>query len=277
MAHHHLAVSKISSSVLRSCALICSTIERRRHPVDNCIEKLLYAFIFEGRTAKNRIEFVCANTFTDDCMDFFCCQRIWIFKHFCHECFIRLHRWLQALLRVLHAFFCTCSRRSAGISVSSQSAPSVSSWKIESFHRDEIDHSFEFRFCTDWAVDRNGIGMELFAHCFDCIEEVSSRAVHLVDESRYEERHICRLDAIQFQIEVQHRIRSRIQRQQPSRTRKERSTSIVKSTWPGVSMILILDPFQKTVVAAEVIVIPRSCSCSIQSMVAAPSCTSPMR
>jgi len=33
---------------------------------------------------------------------------------------------------------------------------------------------------------------------------------------------------------------------------------------------------QNAVVAAEVIVIPRSCSCTIQSMVAAPSCTSPI-
>ena len=32
---------------------------------------------------------------------------------------------------------------------------------------------------------------------------------------------------------------------------------------------------QTAVVAAEVIVIPRSCSCAIQSIVAAPSCTSP--
>ena len=34
--------------------------------------------------------------------------------------------------------------------------------------------------------------------------------------------------------------------------------------------------YQKQVVAAEVMVIPRSCSCSIQSMVALPSCTSPI-
>ena len=34
--------------------------------------------------------------------------------------------------------------------------------------------------------------------------------------------------------------------------------------------------FQKQVVAADVIVMPRSCSCSIQSMVAAPSWTSPI-
>ena len=34
---------------------------------------------------------------------------------------------------------------------------------------------------------------------------------------------------------------------------------------------------QVQVVAAEVMVMPRSCSCSIQSMVAVPSWTSPMR
>lgn len=39
---------------------------------------------------------------------------------------------------------------------------------------------------------------------------------------------------------------------------------------PGVSMILTRYPSWQ-VVAAEVIVMPRSCSCSIQSMVAAPS------
>ena len=69
----------------------------------------------------------------------------------------------------------------------------------------------------------------------------------------------------------------------PSSTRSERSTSMVKSTWPGVSMMLIRcsSPLpssarQKQVVAAEVIVMPRSCSCSIQSMVAVPSWTSPI-
>ena len=62
----------------------------------------------------------------------------------------------------------------------------------------------------------------------------------------------------------------------PSRTRSERSTSTVKSTWPGVSMMLIRWSFHSQAVAAEVIVIPRSCSCSIQSMTAAPSWTSPI-
>src|ERR671928_514 len=54
----------------------------------------------------------------------------------------------------------------------------------------------------------------------------------------------------------------------PSSTRSERSTSAVKSTCPGVSMMLICMSFQEAVVAADVIVMPRSCSCSIQSIVA---------
>ena len=62
----------------------------------------------------------------------------------------------------------------------------------------------------------------------------------------------------------------------PSRTRSERSTSTVKSTWPGVSMMLMRWSVHSAVVAAEVIVMPRSCSCSIQSIVAAPSWTSPI-
>ncbi len=62
----------------------------------------------------------------------------------------------------------------------------------------------------------------------------------------------------------------------PSSTRNERSTSMVKSTCPGVSMMLRRLLFQIAVVAAEVMVMPRSCSCSIQSMVAAPSWTSPI-
>ena len=62
----------------------------------------------------------------------------------------------------------------------------------------------------------------------------------------------------------------------PSSTRRDRSTSTVKSTWPGVSMIWTTWPFHSHFVAAEVIVIPRSCSCSIQSMTAAPSWTSPI-
>jgi hypothetical protein len=61
----------------------------------------------------------------------------------------------------------------------------------------------------------------------------------------------------------------------PSSTRMERSTSIVKSTCPGVSMMLMRVSCQKHCVTAEVMVMPRSRSCSIQSIWAAPSWVSP--
>jgi hypothetical protein len=61
----------------------------------------------------------------------------------------------------------------------------------------------------------------------------------------------------------------------PSSTRSERSTSIVKSTCPGVSIRWISCFFHSNVVAAAVIVIPRSRSCAIQSISVSPSWTSP--
>src|SRR5207237_2277585 len=58
----------------------------------------------------------------------------------------------------------------------------------------------------------------------------------------------------------------------PSKTRKERSTSTVKSTCPGVSIILtryfLSKRSQDAVVAADVIVISSYRYCYIQSMLA---------
>ncbi len=71
----------------------------------------------------------------------------------------------------------------------------------------------------------------------------------------------------------------------PSSTRSERSTSAVKSTCPGVSMMLMRclmpfhgpqEAFQAQEMAAAVIVMPRSRSCSIQSVTVVPSWTSPI-
>ena len=71
----------------------------------------------------------------------------------------------------------------------------------------------------------------------------------------------------------------------PSSTRRERSTSMVKSTCPGVSMMLSRCAWrakgprmgaQEAVVAAEVMVMPRCFSWSIQSISLERKCTSPM-
>jgi len=61
----------------------------------------------------------------------------------------------------------------------------------------------------------------------------------------------------------------------PSSTRSDRSTSTVKSTCPGVSINVTRCSFHISVVAALWIVMPRSRSWGMKSIVAAPSCTSP--
>ena len=128
---------------------------------------------------------------------------------------------------------------------------------------------------ADRQLDADRVGADARHDVVDALEEIGADLVHLVDED--DARHLVlvglapdrlglRLDAL---VAVEHATA-------PSSTRSERSTSIVKSTWPGVSMMLSRLSFQNAVVAADVMVMPRSCSCSIQSMVAAPSCTSPI-
>ena len=105
--------------------------------------------------------------------------------------------------------------------------------------------------------------------------EVGADAVHLVDErdARHTYLSACRQtvsDCGSTPPTEQNTATA------PSSTRSERSTSMVKSTWPGVSMMLTRWSRQWQVVAADVMVMPRSCSCTIQSIVAVPSCTSPI-
>ena len=110
----------------------------------------------------------------------------------------------------------------------------------------------------------------------DGVVEVGAGAVHLVDEADARDvvavglapdRLGLRLDALDGVEDGDRAV---------EHTQRLRSTSTVKSTWPGVSMMLIQWSFQRAVVAADVIVMPRSCSWSIQSMTAEPSWTSPI-
>ena len=68
--------------------------------------------------------------------------------------------------------------------------------------------------------------------------EIRADAVHLVDED--DARHVIFVglapDGFGLRLNAGDGIK---QATAPSSTRKERSTSIVKSTWPGVSMMLM--------------------------------------
>jgi hypothetical protein len=107
---------------------------------------------------------------------------------------------------------------------------------------------------------------EAVDHRLDRALEVGADPVHLVDER--DARHAVLVglapDGLGLRLDAGDRV-------EDGDGAVERSTSTVKSTWPGVSMMLTRWSRQKAVVAAEVMVMPRSCSCSIQSITAAPS------
>ena len=109
----------------------------------------------------------------------------------------------------------------------------------------------------------------------DAVEEVGAHAVHLVDEDDARDFVLIGLAPDGSDCGCTAATESN-NATSPSSTRSERSTSTVKSTWPGVSIILMRVSRHVQAVAADVIVMPRSCSWTIQSIVAAPSCTSPI-
>ncbi len=125
------------------------------------------------------------------------------------------------------------------------------------------------RWATEAGWPQSQLGFELL----NDTGRIGASAVHLVDEG--DPRNVV---AFHLAVDSQ-RLRCTPPTAQststaPSSTRSDRSTSTVKSTWPGVSMMLIVLSFQSTVVAAEVIVIPRSFSSSMWSITAPSPLTS---
>jgi thiamine monophosphate synthase len=142
-------------------------------------------------------------------------------------------------------------------------------------HVHEVDDAREVALRADRQLHRHRVRAEAVDHRLDRALEVGADPVHLVDERDARHAVLVGLAPDGLGLGSTPATESKTATA-PSSTRRERSTSTVKSTWPGVSMMLMRWSRQKAVVAADVIVMPRSCSCSIQSITAAPSWTSPI-
>ena len=88
-------------------------------------------------------------------------------------------------------------------------------------HGDKVDDAPEVVLGAHRELCRDGLGTQAIFHGLNRMEEVGADAVVLVDEGDAGNAVALRLNTATV----------------PSRTRRERSTSAVKSTWPGVSMI----------------------------------------
>ena len=109
-------------------------------------------------------------------------------------------------------------------------------------HRNEVDHPFES--ASDPIGQWTGTAFAPSLSLIDLTasKKVSADTVHFVDES-YTRNSVASCltpNGLRLRLHSGNGIEHGTA---PSRTRKERSTSMVKSTWPGVSMMLILLSF----------------------------------
>jgi hypothetical protein len=138
----------------------------------------------------------------------------------------------------------------------------------------QVDHALEGVLAADRQLDRHRVGAQALLDLGDDAVERRADAVELVDEHQPRDVELVGL--------VPHRLGLRLDaadraehHDRAVENAQERSTSIVKSTWPGVSIRWISCLRHSNVVAAAVMVMPRSRSCSIQSIWVSPSWTSP--
>ena len=142
-------------------------------------------------------------------------------------------------------------------------------------HLDEVDDADERVLGADRELERHGARVEAVLHHADDVVEVRTRAVHLVDVGDARDAVGVGLapDRLGLRLDATDRAEDRdgaVENAQRALD-LDREVDVAGRVDDLDAMVL-----PEAVVAADVIVMPRSCSWTIQSMVAAPSWTSPI-
>ena len=124
-----------------------------------------------------------------------------------------------------------------------------------------------------WIGDR--LGAETIDDVLQALEEVGADLVHLVAED--DARHVILVALAPDRLGLRLHALVGIEHADRAVEHAQRALDLdgeidVAGRVDDVEALAV----PEAVVAADVMVMPRSCSCSIQSMVAAPSCTSPI-
>ena len=108
---------------------------------------------------------------------------------------------------------------------------------------------------ADGQIDRDRLAVEPLADFVERAEEIGPLAIHLVDQRDPRHAVLVGLMPNRFALGLD-AFPALNTTTPPSSTRRLRSTSAVKSTWPGVSIRLISTSFQGNVTDAALIVMP---------------------
>ena len=141
-------------------------------------------------------------------------------------------------------------------------------------HVNQVNDSDEVFFLADGHLNRNGVGLEPIFHHLHDTEKVGTEDIHFVDKGHTRNAIVVGLSPDRFGLGLN----AALAQNSYGTIEDAQGTFDLNGEVDVAGRVDDVDAmiFPWTVVAAEVMVIPRSCSCSIQSMVAAPSCTSPI-
>ena len=100
-------------------------------------------------------------------------------------------------------------------------------------HLHQVDDTLEGILLPDGKLDGDSVGLQAVMHHVQHMVEIRAGDIHLIDVDHPGDMVVIGL--------TPHRLglRLHVTVTEPSSTRRERSTSTVKSTWPGVSMMLM--------------------------------------
>ena len=168
------------------------------------------------------------------------------------------------------------SWRSAGMSTTSHLAPSSSSVPDERLHLDQVDDALVVALGADRELEHGDVGVEAVLDRVDGGVEVGADAVHLVDEAHA--RHAVLVGLAPHGLGLRLHAGDAVEHGDGAVEDAQRALDLdgevdVAGRVDDVDAVVVP---RTQVVAADVIVMPRSCSWTIQSMVAAPSWTSPI-
>ena len=160
---------------VRQRALDCGNIHRGGHEVDNCIQQLLYTFVFVGRTACYRNEVKCKRTFSDGFLDFgnrkFLAVKVFHHKLvvFFNDCFEHFRAVTIGDFNHIVGHRCDVYNISLCVAVNMR------------FHLDQVNNAGESVFLANRQLDRHCIGAKSGPDHIDNAIKVCSHDVHFVD------------------------------------------------------------------------------------------------
>ena len=202
-------------------------VQRRRQEIDDRIQYQLHTLVLDGGAAQHRHEGAGDGTLADQLLQGIGVRLSAIGNH--HR-FIERDAHLDELLAHHLGLFLQAVRNFAD--------GELGAWSLvlpdHAFHGDQVDQADEIALDANRQLGHQRLRAETVLDHLQAAIIVRAGAVHLVDEADARHAVLVGMSATTPPTAVRRRLRSPTPITAPSSTRSERSTSMVKSTWPGV-------------------------------------------